>query len=430
MPAKLTSGYLGLRSVLIVSIGTFATGTDAFIIAGLLPSIASDLRVSVALAGQMVTVFALAYAVGSPLVMSATASWRRRRVLVASMLLFAGANLVAAVSPNITVLAVSRIVAAVLAGLFVPSATVSVSMLVAPDKRGRALALVLGGTSFATVAGVPLGLAGRRRDELARSVRVRGRTLGRRCHRDRAAAATGTHSATHPGARPPHHARPSGHPQRARHHRRRQHRCVRGLHLPRLGVQRRRWGEDAARADPRLRDRGHGRRIPQRPRLRHVGPGQSVVGGPGGLHCQPGLASPRPHVVGRQPRLHGGLGSRRLGHRSAPAAQAGTSRRGRRGYRALAQRLRPSTSASASADSSAATSWTPPVPSVCGWWPPPAAYWRLFWCGFPRQRSELSPAGRRERYAMLDGVSLPMASSTGQFDGTLTASLTGPVRRR
>lgn len=158
MPAKLASGYLGLRSVLIVSIGTFATGTDAFIIAGLLPSIASDLQVSVALAGQMVTVFALAYAVGSPLVMSATASWRRRRVLVASMLLFAGANLVAAVSPNITVLAVSRIVAAVLAGLFVPSATVSVSMLVAPDKRGRALALVLGGTSFATVAGVPLGL--------------------------------------------------------------------------------------------------------------------------------------------------------------------------------------------------------------------------------------------------------------------------------
>jgi DHA1 family inner membrane transport protein len=158
MREKAEAGRTGLTMILILAMGTFATGTDAFIIAGLLPGIAGSLHTSVAAAGQMVTIFALAYAVGSPLVMTATAHWRRRPVLIGSLIVFALVNVLSAVSQHIAVLGATRVLAALLAGLFVPSATATATSLVAPDKRGRALAIVLGGTSLATVLGVPIGL--------------------------------------------------------------------------------------------------------------------------------------------------------------------------------------------------------------------------------------------------------------------------------
>lgn len=147
-----------LAAAFVLAIGTFATGTDAFIVAGLLPSIAHSLDSSIAMAGQVVTVFAVAYAIGSPLVTAATAHWPRRTVLIGSLLSFAVANAVAAASPTMAVLAVARVVAALLVGLFVPAANASVTELVEPSMRGRALAIVLGGTALATVFGVPLGL--------------------------------------------------------------------------------------------------------------------------------------------------------------------------------------------------------------------------------------------------------------------------------
>ncbi|MFC5718952.1 MFS transporter [Streptomyces gamaensis] len=158
MQAKNEPSQAGLATILILALGTFATGTDAFIVAGVLPAVAGSLQSSLTAAGQIVTVFALAYAIGSPLVMTVTSNWPRRPVLVWGMVLFAAANVLSAFSPNLAVLTVSRIVAALLAGLFVPSATATASTIVAPEKRGRALAIVLGGTSASTVLGVPIGL--------------------------------------------------------------------------------------------------------------------------------------------------------------------------------------------------------------------------------------------------------------------------------
>jgi MFS transporter, DHA1 family, inner membrane transport protein len=148
----------GLTAILILAVGTFAIGTDAFIVAGLLPTIARSLDSSVAMAGQLVTVFALAYAIGSPLLTTATAAWPRRPVLIASLLLFALANVLSATSQSMAVLAASRVLAALLAGLFVPTAAACASALVAPPRRGRALAIVIGGTALSTVLGVPIGL--------------------------------------------------------------------------------------------------------------------------------------------------------------------------------------------------------------------------------------------------------------------------------
>jgi len=78
-----------------LALGTFAIGTEGFMIAPLLPDLARDLSVSLASAGQLVTVFALTYALSSPVLTALTGEIDRRRLLIASMLAFAAANFVA-----------------------------------------------------------------------------------------------------------------------------------------------------------------------------------------------------------------------------------------------------------------------------------------------------------------------------------------------
>src|SRR5256885_17206240 len=78
-----------------LALGTFAIGTEGFMIAPLLPDLARDLTVSLVSAGQLVTVFALTYALSSPALTALTGDIDRRRLLIAAMLAFAAANFVA-----------------------------------------------------------------------------------------------------------------------------------------------------------------------------------------------------------------------------------------------------------------------------------------------------------------------------------------------
>jgi len=140
-----------------LALGNFAIGTEAFMIAGVLPELAENLRVSLSTAGQLVTVFSLAYAIGSPVVAMFTGRMERRKLLVGSLLLFALANFVCGLSNHYGMLLLGRVIAAIGAGLFVPAASTTAADLVAPAHRGRALAIVLGGQTVALCLGVPLG---------------------------------------------------------------------------------------------------------------------------------------------------------------------------------------------------------------------------------------------------------------------------------
>ncbi|MGX4657391.1 MFS transporter [Micromonospora sp. SCSIO 07396] len=152
----------GLRFTLILAAGTFAVGTDAFVVAGLLPDMAAALRVSTAAAGQSVTVFAISYAVLAPVLSTLTARLPRRTLLVAALLVLAAGNLVSAAADTLPVLIVGRIVAAAGAAAYTPNAGAAGASLVPPALRGRALAVVIGGLTVATALGVPLGgLTGR-----------------------------------------------------------------------------------------------------------------------------------------------------------------------------------------------------------------------------------------------------------------------------
>lgn len=140
-----------------LALGAFAVGTEGFVIAGILPALSRDLGVSLAAAGQLVTAFSLAYALGSPLLAIATAGWPRERVLRWAMGGFALANLVAAFAPGYWSLMASRVLLALAAGLFMPTAGAYAAAAVAPAQRGRALGFVYLGMTTAMVIGVPLG---------------------------------------------------------------------------------------------------------------------------------------------------------------------------------------------------------------------------------------------------------------------------------
>ena len=140
-----------------LALGTFAIGTEGFMIAPLLPEMASDLSVSLAGAGQLVTVFALTYALSSPTLTALTGSIDRRRLLIASMLAFAAANFVAWSAHDYAGLMTARILLAVAAGLYMPSASALAGVVVGPLHRGTALAIVTGGSSLAVALGVPAG---------------------------------------------------------------------------------------------------------------------------------------------------------------------------------------------------------------------------------------------------------------------------------
>jgi predicted MFS family arabinose efflux permease len=143
--------------LLILALGTFAIGTEAFVIAGVLAAIATDLGVSVPAAGQLVTLFAMAYAIAAPVMATLTAGVERRRLLVTALAAFTAANVFAALAPNYVWLALARVLAAVSAAAFTPAAGGVAAATADPAQRGRALATVTGGLSVAIVVGVPAG---------------------------------------------------------------------------------------------------------------------------------------------------------------------------------------------------------------------------------------------------------------------------------
>ncbi len=143
--------------VWLLAIGTFATGTDTFVIAGILPELARSFSVTVEAAGAVVSVYAFVYGIGTPLLALVAGRWRQDRVALAALVLFVIVNLLCAVAPTYGFLIVMRAAAALCAAIYAPAAYVMAAAASRPEKRGSALAAVALGSSGSTVFGVPLG---------------------------------------------------------------------------------------------------------------------------------------------------------------------------------------------------------------------------------------------------------------------------------
>jgi DHA1 family inner membrane transport protein len=141
----------------VLAVGTFAVGTSGYVVAGLLPALTAELHVSATTAAQLVTAFAVAYAIGSPLFAAATGRWERRTLLVTALLVTALGNALAALAPDYGLLFAARMVTAIGAAVFTPAASMVAAELNPPQRRGRAVAAVFGGLTLATILGVPVG---------------------------------------------------------------------------------------------------------------------------------------------------------------------------------------------------------------------------------------------------------------------------------
>lgn len=142
-------------AVLFVTL--LATGTDEFVIAGVLPTIADDLDVSVSAAGQLVTVFAVVYALGAPLLALITERMPRRGVVSAGLLVFVVANAAAALAAGYWMLMAARVVAALGAAVVTSAAFATASDGAPEGRQGRYLAVTVSGITVALFTGVPVG---------------------------------------------------------------------------------------------------------------------------------------------------------------------------------------------------------------------------------------------------------------------------------
>jgi MFS transporter, DHA1 family, inner membrane transport protein len=143
--------------LLPLALATFAVGTDGFVIAGLLPAIASDLDVSVPAAGQLVTVFALVFAVSAPVLGAATSALDRRTALLLALGVFTIGNAATALATTYPAVMAARVVTAAGAGIITSTAAGTAAAISPPERTGRALAVVIGGLTLATAVGLPLG---------------------------------------------------------------------------------------------------------------------------------------------------------------------------------------------------------------------------------------------------------------------------------
>jgi predicted MFS family arabinose efflux permease len=144
------------KTLLWAAVGTFAIGTESFVIAGVLGELSRDLAISPSQAGHLVTAYALVYALAAPVMATLTAQWHRETVMRSAMALFMLGNVAAALAPGFAALMAARLVMALCAALFSPAAAAWAGAAVAPQQRGRALAFVMAGVAVSTVAGVPV----------------------------------------------------------------------------------------------------------------------------------------------------------------------------------------------------------------------------------------------------------------------------------
>ena len=147
-----------MKKIWILTIGMFALGMDAYIVAGLIPSISKSFNKSSSAIGQGVTVFTLFFSISAPIFSTILAKSPVKKILIIAFSIFTLANIITAISMNYMLYIVSRAIAGLGACVSSPIAISASNHLVSEKHKGKAIAFTVGGMSVGTVIGVPLGL--------------------------------------------------------------------------------------------------------------------------------------------------------------------------------------------------------------------------------------------------------------------------------
>lgn len=143
----------------VIALGVFLTATSELVVAGILRVLAKDLNISIAFAGQLITAYSLAFAIGTPILVSLTSRMGRRKVLLGALAAFIMGCLLSFWSSDITTLIVSRIILGVSSGVYIVAAFGAAAKIVPPEKIGSAISTIVLGFSSAMILGVPIGIA-------------------------------------------------------------------------------------------------------------------------------------------------------------------------------------------------------------------------------------------------------------------------------
>ncbi|WP_327121605.1 MFS transporter [Nocardia sp. NBC_01730] len=138
-----------------LALGGFGIGTTEFVAMGLLPDIASSMRVSEPTAGHAVSAYALGVVIGAPVIAALSARVQRKQLLIALMVAFTLGNVATVLAPSFQTLVLARFVSGLPHGAYFGVASLAAATLAPVGQRAKAIAAVMLGLSAANVVGVP-----------------------------------------------------------------------------------------------------------------------------------------------------------------------------------------------------------------------------------------------------------------------------------
>ncbi|MFF8811460.1 MFS transporter [Streptomyces pactum] len=144
------------RAVYVLAIGIFAMVTSEFAVAGLMPQMADGLGVSIPQIGYLITAFAVAMALGGPVLTVALLKTPPKTALMVLFAVFLAGNVLAAVATGYTVMLVARVISGMASQAFFGVAITLCVQLTRPEVRGRAIAAAMTGLMLGTLLGLPL----------------------------------------------------------------------------------------------------------------------------------------------------------------------------------------------------------------------------------------------------------------------------------
>jgi DHA1 family inner membrane transport protein len=146
-----------LPALLVLALSLFVVGTNAFVIAGLLPRVAAGIGATATEVSWSITSYSLVVAVAAPVVSILLTRVPRAMLMAAGLAVFAIGTAASALAPTLGLFIAGRTFSGLGGAALVPTATAAAASLARPGKRGQALAIVGAGFTLATAVGSPLG---------------------------------------------------------------------------------------------------------------------------------------------------------------------------------------------------------------------------------------------------------------------------------
>ncbi|KAF2513619.1 MFS transporter [Flavobacterium zhairuonense] len=145
------------KSLIALSLGGLTIGITEFVMMGLLPDIASDMKVSIPVAGYLISSYALGVVIGAPLLVIAGRNYPPKKMLLILAFMLTVFNALSIVAPNYNFLFASRFLSGLPHGAFFGVGAVVASRLADKGKEAQAISIMFAGLTIANLIGVPIG---------------------------------------------------------------------------------------------------------------------------------------------------------------------------------------------------------------------------------------------------------------------------------